>query len=94
MNKDNSVKKKQPTRRCIGCMGHFPKNELIRVVREPEGTIILDMTGKKNGRGAYICKSAQCLKKAEKARRIESALECALPDGIYDRLIEELNGAE
>ena len=92
--KGNSTEKKQPTRRCIGCMGHFPKKELIRIVREPEGSIILDMTGKKNGRGAYICKNAQCLKKAEKAKRIESALECSLPDGIYERLVEELNSGE
>ena len=79
-----------PIRRCTGCGEHFPKKELIRVLRTPEGEIVLDETGKKSGRGAYICKSASCLKKARKARRLESSLDVTIPNEVYDRLEEEL----
>ena len=82
--------RKQPVRRCTGCGEHFPKNSLMRVLRTPEGEIVLDATGKKSGRGAYICKSAACLKKARKARRLEASLECSIPDDVYNRLEEEL----
>ena len=82
--------RKIPTRRCTGCGEHFPKNTLIRVLRTPEGEILLDLTGKKNGRGAYICKSAQCLKKARKARRLETSLECPISNEIYEKMEEEL----
>ncbi len=82
--------KKQPIRRCTGCGEHFPKSTLIRVLRTPEGEIVLDEIGKKSGRGAYICKSASCLKKARKAKRLESSLDCKIPDEVYDRLEEEL----
>lgn len=67
------------------------KKELIRVLRTPEGEIVLDETGKKSGRGAYLCKNAACLKKARKAKRLESSLECAIPDAVYARLEEELS---
>ena len=79
-----------PERRCTGCGEHFPKNTLIRVLRTPEGEIILDVTGKRSGRGAYICKSIDCFKKARRARRIESSLECSVPDEIYERMEKEL----
>lgn len=82
--------RKVPVRRCTGCGEHFPKKELIRVLRTPDGDILLDDSGKKSGRGAYICKNASCLKKARKARRLETSLECSIPDGVYDRLEEEL----
>ena len=89
--KDNrTVTKKIPERKCTGCQGRFPKNTLIRVLRTPEGEIVLDLTGKKSGRGAYICKNASCLKKARKARRLEASLECHIPDEIFDRMEEEL----
>ena len=88
-NADNTTKK-VPTRRCTGCGEHFPKNTLIRVLRTPEGEIILDLTGKKSGRGAYICKSAACLKKARKSRRLESSLECQISDVLYEKMEEEL----
>ena len=89
--KTNTVSvKKQPTRRCTGCGEHFPKKELIRILRTPEGEILLDESGKKSGRGAYICKSAACLKKARKQRRLESALECSIPEEVYNRLEEGL----
>ncbi len=67
-------------------MQSFSKKELIRIVREPDGTISLDKTGKKSGRGAYICKNVQCLIKAKKAKRLEKNLECSIPDDIYNRL--------
>ena len=89
MAKETAVRK-VPTRRCTGCGEHFPKSSLIRVLRTPEGEVILDLTGKKSGRGAYICKNAQCLKKARKSRRIESSLECSLSDEIYQKMEEEL----
>ena len=82
--------RKQPVRRCTGCGEHFPKKELVRVVRLPDGNIALDGGGKMSGRGAYICKNASCLKKARKARRLESSLECSIPDEVYERLEEEL----
>lgn len=75
----------------MGCGEHFPKNALIRVLRTPEGEIVLDLVGKMSGRGAYICKSASCLKKARKARRIETSLECSIPDAVYERMEEELS---
>ena len=74
--------KKIPMRRCVGCMEQRPKRELIRVVRSPEGEISLDATGKKSGRGAYLCPDPACLAKARKARRLERALECEIPDEV------------
>ncbi len=90
------MQKKTPIRRCIGCSEHFPKGELVRIVRSPEGEISLDFTGKKAGRGAYLCKKAACLKAARKARRVDQALSCTVPDGVYAALEEELleNNAE
>ena len=85
--------RKTPIRKCTGCGEHFPKNELIRVLRTPEGEITLDLLGKKSGRGAYLCKSASCFKKARKSRRIESSLECSIPEEVYDRMEEEISGA-
>ena len=84
-------KKKIPVRRCVGCGEHFPKAELVRVLRTPEGEVVLDLTGKKSGRGAYICKKAACLKKARKSRRIEASLECSIPETVYDRMEEEIS---
>ena len=87
--------KKIPMRKCMGCMEMFPKRELIRVVKsknEDESySVSLDLTGKKNGRGAYICKSPECLKKARKAKRIERVLECEISDGIWDEMERELS---
>ena len=85
--------RKIPIRKCSGCQERFPKSELIRVLRTPEGEIVLDLTGKKNGRGAYLCKNPVCLKKATKGGRIASALECTIPEEIYTRLEEELSSA-
>ena len=82
-----------PMRKCTGCAEHFPKMELIRVLRTPDNAIVLDTTGKKSGRGAYICKNPACLKKARKARRLEASLECEIPEEVFLRLEEELAGA-
>lgn len=90
----NIKERKIPERRCTGCGNHFPKNTLIRVLRTPTGEIVLDLTGKKSGRGAYICKSLDCFKKARKARRIETSLECSVPDEVYQRMEEELTADE
>ena len=82
--------KKIPLRMCLGCNEMKSKKELIRVVKSPEGEISLDFTGKKSGRGAYICRSTECLNKARKARRIEKAFSCRIDDDIYGGLINEL----
>lgn len=82
--------RKIPTRRCTGCGEHFPKPELVRIVRTPEGEIVLDSTGKRAGRGAYLCKNAECLRRARKARRLEASLEVSISDAIYEALTEAL----
>ena len=85
----NSVNKKVPERKCIGCSEKKAKNELIRIVRLPdEKGVEIDRTGKKSGRGAYICPSASCLKKARK--RLELNLECKIPDEVFQNLEMEI----
>lgn len=85
----NSVRRKIPERKCIGCSEKKAKNELIRIVRLPDGAgVEIDRTGKKSGRGAYICPSGACLKKARK--RLESSLECRIPDEIFEKLELEI----
>ena len=86
--------KKIPMRKCVGCNEMKPKKELIRIVRSPEGEISADLTGKKAGRGAYLCPDAECLKKAEKAKRLERAFECAVPPEVYASLSAALNDAQ
>ncbi len=85
-------KKKSPERRCVGCGESKDKRELIRVVRTPEGEVCLDATGKRSGRGAYICHSLSCFKKARKSKRIESSLSIQIPEEIYEKLENELSG--
>ncbi|NCB52494.1 MAG: YlxR family protein [Clostridia bacterium] len=82
--------KKMPMRQCLGCREMKPKSELIRVVRTPEGEILLDRRGKVPGRGAYVCPEAACLKKAIKTRALERALETKIPEELFERLNEEL----
>ena len=89
-NNQSQKAKKVPIRQCLGCNEHKPKSEMIRVVRSPEGEISLDIRGKKSGRGAYICHSAGCLNKARKSRRIERALECSIPEEVYNNMEAEL----
>ena len=86
--------KKIPMRHCVGCGTEKPKKELVRVVRTPEGAILLDLTGKTSGRGAYLCRALPCLKKARKAKRLESQLGVPIPDEVYDRLESEMSGNE
>ena len=88
------MQKKIPMRQCLGCREMKPKRELIRVVRSPEGEISLDFKGKANGRGAYVCPSAECLKKAIRAKALERAFQMSIPESIYDRLREEMERGE
>lgn len=90
-NKQPVKIKKIPQRKCVGCGETRNKTELIRVLRTPDGTVCLDFTGKKSGRGAYICRDPECLKKARRSRRIDRNLDCDIPDEIYDRMEEELS---
>lgn len=83
-------KKKMPERKCVGCNERRPKNELVRVLRTPEGEIGVDRTGKKSGRGAYLCRNTACFAKAIKARRLQTALECEIPDNIIAAIEKEL----
>ncbi|MBP2642465.1 MAG: hypothetical protein H6Q67_352 [Firmicutes bacterium] len=78
--------KKIPQRMCVGCQTMKNKKELLRVVRTPEGAVLLDTTGKKSGRGAYVCNDEQCLTKAVKEKRLERALHQAIDAAIYDEL--------
>ena len=81
--------KKVPQRTCIGCMQSKNKNELLRIVKQNDGKIFVDKTGKANGRGAYICNSVDCLEKAIKLKRLEKKFETKIDDEIY----EDLRGA-
>ena len=92
MSKANVTQKtkKLPVRHCVGCNESKLKSELCRIVRTPEGNIEFDPQGKRSGRGAYICRSAACLAKAKKSKRLERNLGCEIPDEIYSRLEEEL----
>ena len=82
--------KKIPMRKCVGCGEMFPKRELVRVVKSPEGTLSLDLTGKKSGRGAYVCRRLSCLQAARKAKRLERAFACAIPEDVYAAMEKEL----
>ena len=82
--------KKIPVRTCIGCNEAKPKTEFIRIVRTPQGEIITDFTGKANGRGAYICKNVQCLKKAEKSKRLDRSFGITVESDIYRKLEKEI----
>ncbi|MEA5049868.1 MAG: YlxR family protein [Oscillospiraceae bacterium] len=84
------MNKKVPIRRCVGCRESKPKKELVRVVRDPDGSIAVDLTGKKSGRGAYVCRSAKCLQAAMKSKALARALECEIGEDIYARLAAEV----
>ena len=85
------VPKKIPLRRCNGCGEMKPKKELIRVILTPQGEIELDVTGKKNGRGAYVCPSSECFAKARKTKAIERSLGVSVPEELYERIGKELS---
>ena len=84
------MQKKIPQRQCMGCRERKPKREMLRVVRGTDGTVSLDFSGKVNGRGAYVCPDAECLKKAQKSRALERCLETPVPQDVYDRMIREM----
>lgn len=90
MKNTNEKVRRVPERRCTGCGESFPKKDLIRVVRSPEGEVSLDFTGKKSGRGAYICPKSACFKKARKQGRIAKSLEAAISDELYEALEREV----
>ena len=85
--------KKIPQRQCVGCRTMKDKKALLRVVKTPEGEILLDTTGKKSGRGAYVCPDAECLKKARKSKALERALDTAIPDAVYDALLAQMEAS-
>lgn len=85
------AEKKVPLRRCAGCNEQKSKREFVRVIRTPEGEILLDETGKANGRGVYLCPNKSCLQKARKAKRLERNLKVAIPDEIWEQLEAKLD---
>jgi predicted RNA-binding protein YlxR (DUF448 family) len=82
--------KKIPQRMCTGCSEMKPKKELIRVVKNKEGEVSMDLTGKKSGRGAYVCKNQECFEKAYKTKRLEKNLETKIDDELYNSLKSEI----
>ncbi|GAA0100668.1 YlxR family protein [Paraclostridium bifermentans] len=86
--------KKVPQRKCIACQDRDNKKELIRIVKNKEGHIFLDKTGKANGRGAYICNCSECLKKAIKSNSLSRAFKMEIPEEVYESLIKEIEDNE
>ena len=86
------MQKKIPQRQCMGCRERKAKRELIRVVRCTDGQVRLDFGGKMNGRGAYLCPDAECLKKIRKSKALDRSLEVTIPEEVYDRLEKEMEG--
>jgi len=89
-----SVNKKVPMRQCIGCCEMKNKREMLRILKTTEGEITIDVTGKKNGRGAYICASKECFEKAVKNRGLERSFKMSIPKEVYENLEKELNDIE
>ena len=81
--------KKVPLRQCVGCGEMKSKKEMLRILKTVEGDIVLDTTGKKNGRGAYLCQSGDCMKKVRKTKGLERSLKVKIPDEIYEKLERE-----
>ena len=88
------MSKKIPLRQCIGCGEMKSKKEMMRVVKTAEGAIVLDVTGKKNGRGAYLCVKEECLKMARKNKGLERSFKMSIPDEVYDNLEKEFEAGE
>ena len=84
------MQKKIPQRQCMGCRERKPKRDMIRIVRCPDGQVRLVFGGKMNGRGAYICPDAECLKKVRKSKALDRSLEVPIPDEVYERLEKEM----
>ena len=89
-----SVNKKVPMRQCIGCCEMKNKREMLRILKTTEGEITIDATGKKNGRGAYICASKECFEKAVKNRGLERSFKMSISKEVYENLEKELNDIE
>lgn len=87
------MEKKLPVRQCLGCRERKVKKELIRVVRSPEGEVSLDFSGKANGRGAYLCRNRDCLRRAVRARALERALETEIPEDVLLKLEKEFENS-
>ena len=85
------MSKKIPVRQCVGCGEMKNKKEMMRVLRTPEGETVLDKTGKKNGRGAYLCISKECLQKARKNKGLERSFKMSIPNEVYDSLEKEFD---
>ena len=83
--------KKIPLRKCVGCNEMKEKKEMIRVIKTPENEIALDATGRKNGRGAYICADPECLRLARKSKGLERSLKTAIPQEVYESLEKEMS---
>jgi len=83
-------KKKIPMRRCVGCREMKEKRELLRIVRNNEGEIFVDPIGKKNGRGAYICKNMACFEQARKAKSLSREFGCEIPQEVYDEITRQM----
>ena len=86
------MQKKIPQRQCMGCRERKNKRDMIRVVRQTDGTVSLDFSGKLNGRGAYVCPDPECLNKCRKTRSLDRCLEVTIPEEVYDRLTKEMEG--
>lgn len=86
------VEKKKPLRRCIACNNQKEKQELLRIIRNPQKELEIDLTGKKNGRGAYICKNEECLDLAKKTKRLERALEVNVKEEFYEEIRGVISG--
>ncbi len=89
-----TTNKKIPMRLCIGCGEMKDKRTMMRVVKTPEDTFVLDVTGKKNGRGAYVCKDKDCLNKAIKSKGLERSFKMSIPKEVYAKLEEEFVSIE
>lgn len=89
-----TTSKKIPMRKCVGCGEMKEKKSLIRIIHTPEDELLVDGTGKKNGRGAYICKSLACFEKARKSKGLERSLKMSIPEAIYDQLQKEMQEIE
>ena len=89
-----AVKKKIPMRKCVGCGEMKPKKELMRILKTETGEFLVDADGKKNGRGAYICRSADCFRKAVRSRGFERSFRQQIPEEVYDRLEKEMDSIE
>ncbi len=88
------MNKKIPLRQCVGCGAMKSKKEMMRVLKTAEDRIVLDVTGKKNGRGAYLCIAEECLKKARKNKGLERSFKMSIPEEVYDSLEKEFKDSE